>query len=123
MTEQIWLTAKEAARELDVDSSYVRQLCGQDRIRGAKKLGTAWMIPSPVVVLSTLGDTTSMTPAQAAVVLGVGRERVTQLCKAGLIEGAKRVRGTWSIPTPIKRIVGKPGPRPKDASPSEGCKE
>ena len=123
MPEEKWLTAKEAARELDVDSSYVRQLCGQDRIRGAKKLGTAWMIPSPVVVLSILGDTTSMTPAQAAVELGMTRERVRQLCKAGSIEGAKRVSGTWSIPTPIKRITGRPGRRPQDASPSEGGKE
>lgn len=44
-------STKQTARDLDLTHSYVRRLCRTGRIKGAKKVGDTWMIPSPVVVL------------------------------------------------------------------------
>ena len=45
------ITVNDAARELGVSPIWIRVLCGQGRISGARKFGPAWAIPSPVRVL------------------------------------------------------------------------
>ena len=40
----------DAAEELGVTSTRLRQLCQQGRIRGAKKMANAWFIPKPYVI-------------------------------------------------------------------------
>ena len=45
------LTATEAAREIGISPVWLRLLCQQGRVAGAKKFGKVWTIPSPVRVL------------------------------------------------------------------------
>lgn len=45
-----YLTVAEVAAALGVSTGRVRQLLGQGRIYGARKLGRDWMIPAPVRV-------------------------------------------------------------------------
>lgn len=42
------VTVRQAASELGVSERRVRQLAGDGRIRGATKVGSEWLIPSPV---------------------------------------------------------------------------
>lgn len=44
------ITVSSASAELGVCVQRVRALCSQGRVRGAYKLGRAWLIPSPVRV-------------------------------------------------------------------------
>jgi len=44
------LNSKEAAHELGVNTSRVVQLLLAGRIRGARKIGRDWIIPSPIKV-------------------------------------------------------------------------
>ena len=44
------ITTTEAATELNVTRRRILQLCLGGRIKGARKFGPAWMIPSPVRV-------------------------------------------------------------------------
>jgi len=45
------VTVSQAAEELGVKPVRVRQLCQQGRIKGAEKLGWAWVIPQPVEII------------------------------------------------------------------------
>ncbi len=42
------LSVEMAAKELGVSSRYVRRLCKDGRVRGAKRLGHSWVIPVPI---------------------------------------------------------------------------
>lgn len=42
------VTVRQAALELGVSERRVRQLAGEGRIQGATKVGTEWLIPTPV---------------------------------------------------------------------------
>ncbi|NQT72072.1 MAG: helix-turn-helix domain-containing protein [Chloroflexi bacterium] len=42
------LTVTQAAEKLGVKPVRVRQLCQQGRIKGAEKLGSTWIIPTPI---------------------------------------------------------------------------
>lgn len=44
------VTARRAAQELGITYSRMRQLLKEGRVRGASKLGQAWVVPSPVEV-------------------------------------------------------------------------
>ena len=45
------VTVRQAAIELDVSERRVRQLAREGRVRGATKMGTEWLIPTPVEVV------------------------------------------------------------------------
>ena len=45
-----YLSAKQAANELECSDAYIRQLCLAGRITGAIKLGRDWLIPHPICV-------------------------------------------------------------------------
>ena len=46
-----YVSAKEAAKDLNVTAGMVRQLLAQERIKGATKLGCQkWIMPTPVTV-------------------------------------------------------------------------
>ena len=45
------VTVSQAAEELGVQPVRVRQLCQQGRIKGAEKLGWAWVIPQPIKII------------------------------------------------------------------------
>ena len=45
------LTSTQAAAELGVSPRRVRQLAREERVRGAVKHGSEWLIPSPVEVI------------------------------------------------------------------------
>ncbi len=45
------LTADLAARELGVSGARVRKLLAEGRIRGARKIGRDWVVPTPVQVV------------------------------------------------------------------------
>jgi excisionase family DNA binding protein len=40
-----FITAAEAAKMAGVTSRYIRTLCNEGRIRGAERLGRAWIVP------------------------------------------------------------------------------
>ena len=44
--------ALQASRELGVHRSRIYQLLNQGRIRGAQRIGTTWVMPSPLVIES-----------------------------------------------------------------------
>ena len=46
-----YITAKQAAQEVGLSYSRVRQLLNQGRIKGAFKAPRDWLIPSPVEIL------------------------------------------------------------------------
>ena len=48
-TEKL-ITVKEAAYELALSAIRVRQLCQQGRVKGARKIGRDWVIPTPIEV-------------------------------------------------------------------------
>lgn len=45
------LTADLAAKELGVSGARVRKLLAEGRVRGARKIGRDWVVPTPVQVL------------------------------------------------------------------------
>lgn len=45
------LTTAQMAEELELSQIRVCQLCQEQRIQGAYKLGRAWVAPAPIVVL------------------------------------------------------------------------
>ena len=45
------VTVTQAAAKLGVKPVRVRQLCQQGRIKGAEKLGSAWVIPKPIEII------------------------------------------------------------------------
>ena len=112
-----WLTAPQVAAQLKFNASWIRHLCQEGRIQGAMKLGTAWMIPDPPVILSKIG-VGMVTAAEAARILNLSRERVGILCRLGHIKGAVRKEGAWAIPLPIERLRGRPGRRAKEEVPA-----
>jgi excisionase family DNA binding protein len=50
------ISVEAAAEKLGVTPRHVRRLASQGRIKGAQKIGWAWLIPSPPKVLATRGD-------------------------------------------------------------------
>ena len=42
------LSVEMAANQLGVTSRYIRRLCKEGRVRGAKRLGHSWVIPTPL---------------------------------------------------------------------------
>lgn len=46
------VTTVQAAKQLGLKDSRVRQLCIEGRIVGARKAGGTWFIPSPVQVVA-----------------------------------------------------------------------
>ena len=46
------VTTVQAAKQLGLKDSRVRQLCIEGRIVGARKAGGTWFIPSPVRVVA-----------------------------------------------------------------------
>jgi excisionase family DNA binding protein len=44
--EDDYITPKEVARRAGVTQTWIRTLCAQGRIKGAKKWGRSWMIPA-----------------------------------------------------------------------------
>ena len=42
------LSVEMAAERLGVTSRYIRRLCKEGRVRGAKRLGHSWVIPTPL---------------------------------------------------------------------------
>ena len=46
-----YITAKQAAEELGLSYSRIRQLLNEDRIKGAFKAPRDWLMPSPVEIL------------------------------------------------------------------------
>ena len=117
MADTRWVSAKQAAEKLGLSSARVRDLCQQGRVKGAQNLGEAWMIPDPPV-LRKIGDHDYVTAPEAARILGISRQRLFQLCMEGKIKGATQKDGYhWSIPFPIQRLRGPPGPRPRSQTP------
>ena len=53
-----YITAKQAADELGLSYSRIRQLLNQGRIVGAFKAPRDWLIPSPVDILPRQGRKT-----------------------------------------------------------------
>jgi|GEM_PF-2524051 excisionase family DNA binding protein len=52
------LSVEMAAERLGVTPRYIRRLCQDGRVRGAKRLGRAWVIPTPVnVAVGSRGKT------------------------------------------------------------------
>ena len=45
------VTVTQAARETGKSVRWIRTLCVQNRVVGARKIGRAWIIPSPVRLL------------------------------------------------------------------------
>ena len=113
MSQDGLLTTKEAALKLGITHGRVRQLCSQGRIEGAElaSLGRmqGWMIPDPPVILGTRQKEGFLGTGEAAKVMNLTRQRVVELCKGGLIEGATFENNRWYIPVPIKRIRKDPG--------------
>ena len=65
--------------------------------------------PIPVVIgcqALSLEITYMLTSTEVAKILGVSRTRINQLCRAGKIEGAKKVGRDWVIPSVFKRLSG-----------------
>ena len=121
MAEDILLTAKQTAEKLDVSPARVRDLCQRGRVRGAKKLGMAWMIPDPPVLLGkmgNLGGSDYVTAPEAARIMGISRQRLSDLCTEGKIKGAIQKGRYWSIPFPIERLQGRNGRPPRDEAPT-----
>jgi excisionase family DNA binding protein len=48
-----YISVSQAAEALGVTTGRLRQLCIANRIPGARKVGTDWLVPKPTVVLST----------------------------------------------------------------------
>ena len=44
------ITVRSAAAKLGISPRRIQVLCAQGRMKGAKKLGRDWLIPSPPVV-------------------------------------------------------------------------
>ena len=44
------LSVEMAANQLGVTSRYIRRLCKDGRVRGAKRLGHSWVIPVPISI-------------------------------------------------------------------------
>lgn len=104
-----WLTANETSKVLDVSHPWILKLCQRGRVKGARKLGIAWMIPAPPVLLGRLRHQGRVTTGEAAKILGIGRHRVVQLCKLGDLKGAAFRNGFWEIPFPIERLNRRTG--------------
>ena len=49
-------------------------------------------------------------PSDIANALGLSRQEVCRLCRAGVITGAKKVDGAWVIPDDFQVIEPKRGP-------------
>lgn len=58
------LTADLAARELGVSGARVRKLLSQGRIRGARKIGRDWVVPTPVQVMPAARELVDMEGAR-----------------------------------------------------------
>lgn len=41
-----WLSVTEAAAKLGISGEYLRALCRQGRVKGAHRIGRAWLIPA-----------------------------------------------------------------------------
>ena len=109
MVRRRYVTVAEAADEVGLTESYIRRLCREGRVRGAERFGKSWMIPTPVTVYSVIESQTGgraglIGATEAAAVLGITRQRVIQLCRAGGIKGARKVGRHWAIPTPVERV-------------------
>lgn len=104
-------TVNDAAAQLEVHTSYIRQLCRTNRIEGAQKWSGTWMIPLPVVVLPTALDQQAteepkrypkeVNPCGAAKELRISRQRVLQLCQSGRIENCYKAGSEWRIASPV----------------------
>ena len=51
-----YITAQQAAKEVGLSYSRMRQLLNEGRIRGAFKTPLNWLIPSPVEILPRQSD-------------------------------------------------------------------
>ena len=51
-----YITAQQAAKEVGLSYSRMRQLLNEGRIRGAFKTPMNWLIPSPVEILPRQSD-------------------------------------------------------------------
>ncbi len=118
-----WLSVAEFAKERGVSTTRIYQLLKEERIEGAKRAklgrsqGGAWDIPKNAAVS---GEATreGLSQAEFARALGVSRQRVYQLLKAGRVEGARETAHGWDIPVdarvlPSSAMAAKPGPRPR----------
>ena len=114
MVQPNYVTIQDAAREMNVTPRWVRHLCENRRLKGAKQFGSnpnaQWMIPSPIVQLTkaqaqaqALGedDAHILTAPQAALSLGISKARIYDLLKQGRISGAYLSGHTWVVPFPI----------------------
>lgn len=118
MTEQEFLTVPEAAAALNISNQRLRLLCSEGRVRGATQVGRFWRIPAPPEIVPFLVAETGLneellTAAQAAQVLGLSRERVSDLCRRGRIRGAVRAGRNWAIPNPPEILPGQPRGHPR----------
>jgi hypothetical protein len=43
---QKFITTEQAARRIGTTARYVQMLCKEGKVKGAKKFGGAWMVPS-----------------------------------------------------------------------------
>ena len=84
-------------------SNWIRKLCLQGRVIGARMIGPMWMMTSPVKIKNVLAEGFASS-TQAAEMLGVSTKRVMQLCESGSIVGAHKQGSRWAIPVPINRI-------------------
>ena len=109
MAEPRWLTSNEAAEALGVSRCWILRLCQQGRVKGARKLGRAWMIPAPPVLLGRFRHRGQVTTGEAAKILGIGRQRALALCKLGDLKGAAFKGKFWEIPFPIVRLSRRTG--------------
>ena len=115
LTQPRWLTSNEAAEALGLSRVWILRLCQQGRVKGARKLGRAWMIPAPPVLLGRFRHRGQVTTGEAAKILGVGLQRVVGLCKLGDLKGAAfkkeaaLQKGYWEIPFPIVRLNRRTG--------------
>ena len=106
MTQEKLIPLNEAAAEVGLGEHYFRVLCKRGRVEGARQfgrkgLGSIWMIPTPVKILSKVGNG-FVTPCEAAAELGISAASVREMCKRGRVAGACKKGGVWAIPTPVR---------------------
>ena len=68
MADKKTLKVEEAAAILGVSGAWVRKLCIDKRVKGAKKVGSTWMMPDPPVVVDRL-----LNAAEAGRIMGISR--------------------------------------------------
>lgn len=96
-------TSWQAAQHLGRSKRWVTQQAALGRFLGAVRDGRGWSLPSDSVENDPSPRRTSATPsglsvAQAAELLDLAPNTITQRCRRGDLPGAIKDRGRWLIP-------------------------